>query len=135
MNHGGHGEERLTDDELGTLLIGCALQVHTVLGPGLLESVYETCLCHELRKAGAEATRQTPIRVRYDGIDFDEGFRVDVLLSERVVVELKVVERLLPIHSAQLLTYLKLTGLRIGYLLNFNSVHLRTGGIKRLVNG
>jgi GxxExxY protein len=125
----------MDDDELGTLLIGCSMQVHTVLGPGLLENVYEACLCHELKKSCLEAKRQVPIRIRYDGIDFDEGFRIDILLSGRIVVELKVAERLMPVHSAQVLTYLKLTGLRVGYLLNFNSVHMRAGGIKRLING
>jgi GxxExxY protein len=125
----------VSDDELGTVLIGCAISVHTALGPGLLESVYETCLMHELGKNGIGARRQVSVPIAYDGLEFDEGLRVDLLLDDRVVVELKAVERLLPIHTAQLLTYLKLTGLRVGYLLNFNVVHLREGGIKRVING
>jgi GxxExxY protein len=123
------------DDELGTALIGCALTVHTALGPGLLESVYETCLAHELRKIGIPSRRQVPLAIEYDGLRFDEAFRLDLLVADRLVVELKVVEKLLPIHAAQLLTYLKLSRLRIGYVLNFNVVHMRDGGIKRIVNG
>jgi GxxExxY protein len=123
------------DDEVGTALIGCALTVHSALGPGLLESVYETCLAHELRKSGIPVRRQVPVAVEYDGLRFDEGFRVDLLVADRVVAELKVVEKLLPIHAAQLLTYLKLSQLRLGYVLNFNVAHMRDGGIKRIVNG
>jgi len=125
----------MEDDELGTLLIGCAIQVHRALGPGLLESVYETCLLHELLKTRIEAKKQVPVSFRYDGINFDEGFRIDILYGDRIVVEVKASEKLLPIHSAQLLTYLKLRNLRIGYLLNFNVEQMRQGGIKRLVNG
>ncbi len=125
----------MEDDELGTLLIGCAIKVHRALGPGLLESVYETCLYHELGKTGFEVKRQVAVLFTYDGTRFDDGFRIDILFSNRVIVEVKIAEKLLPIHSAQLLTYLKLTDLRIGYLLNFNVVQMRQGGIKRLVNG
>jgi len=125
----------MTDDELGTHLISCALRVHSELGPGLLESVYEVCLVHELKKAGIHAERQVIGPITYDGLTFEEGFKVDILVSRRVVAELKSVDKLLPIHSAQLLTYLKLNGLRVGYLLNFNVVHMREGGIKRMVNG
>jgi GxxExxY protein len=125
----------MEDDELGTLLIGCAIQVHRTLGPGLLESVYEACLLHELTKTGIEVKKQVPVSFRYDGIIFDEGFRIDILYGDRIVVEVKASEKLLPIHSAQLLTYLKLRNLRIGYLLNFNVEQMRQGGIRRLVNG
>jgi GxxExxY protein len=125
----------MEDDELGTLLIGCAIKVHRALGPGLLESVYETCLYHELGKTGIEVKRQVPVPFTYDGVRFDDGFRIDILFGNRLIVEVKIAEKLLPIHSAQLLTYLKLTDLRIGYLLNFNVVQMRQGGIKRLVNG
>ena len=125
----------MDDDELGTLLIGCAIQVHRALGPGLLESVYETCLLHELGKTGLEVKKQVAVPFTYDGIRFDDGFRIDILFGNRLVIELKATERLLPIHSAQLLTYLKLLNLRIGYILNFNVVQMREGGIKRLVNG
>ena len=125
----------MSDDELGTTLIGCALRVHSALGPGLLESVYEACLLHELKNAGLTARRQVAIPIEYDGRQFNEGFRIDILLADRIIVELKSLEKFLPIHTAQLLTYLKLTGLRLGYLLNFNVVHMREGGIKRLING
>ena len=125
----------MEDDELGTLLIGCAIKVHRALGPGLLESIYETCLYHELGKTGIEVKRQVPVPFTYDGVRFDDGFRIDILFGNRLIVEVKIAEKLLPIHSAQLLTYLKLTDLRIGYLLNFNVVQMRQGGIKRLVNG
>ena len=122
-------------DKLGTLMIGCAIQVHRTLGPGLLESVYEACLQHELGKTGIDVKRQVAVPFTYDGVRFDDGFRIDILFGNRLIVEVKSVEKLLPIHSAQLLTYLKLTDLRIGYLLNFNVVQMRHGGIKRLVNG
>src|SRR4051812_26098360 len=125
----------MDDDELGTLLIGCAITVHRALGPGLLESVYETCLHHELVKTGLDANRQVSIPFGYDGLVFDSGFRIDILFGNRLIVEIKIAEKLLPIHSAQLLTYLKLTNLRVGYLLNFNVLQMRQGGIRRLVNG
>ncbi|MFN0039159.1 MAG: GxxExxY protein [Burkholderiales bacterium] len=125
----------MTDDELGTALIGCAMKVHSGLGPGLLESVYEVCLAHELEKSKIKAARQRPVPIAYDGVTFEEGFKIDILVEDRIIVELKMVEKLLPIHSAQLLTYLKLTERRVGYLLNFNVTRMREGGIKRLVNG
>ena len=125
----------MEDDELGTRLIGCAIQVHRALGPGLLESVYETCLYHELGKTGIEVKRQVAVPFTYDGVRFDDGFRIDILFGNRLIVEVKIAEKLLPIHSAQLLTNLKLTNLRIGYLFNFNVVQMRQGGITRLVNG
>ena len=90
---------------------------------------------HELGTRNIRSKRQVPISINYEGLKFDEGFRADLVLQDKVVVEIKAVERLLPIHTAQLLTYLKLTRLRVGYLLNFNVVHLRQGGMKRVVNG
>jgi GxxExxY protein len=125
----------MDDDELGTVLIGCAIQVHRTLGSGLLESVYETCLVHELRKTGVDVKKQIAVPFNYDGVTFDEGFRIDILYGNRIVGEVKASEKLLPIHSAQLLTYLKLVNLRVGYLLNFNVEQMRHGGIRRLVNG
>jgi GxxExxY protein len=125
----------MNDDELGTLLIGCAIKVHRALGPGLLESVYETCLLHELTKTRLDVRRQVAVLFVYDGVRFDDGLKIDILFDNRLVVELKATEKLLPIHSAQLLTYLKLINLRVGYLLNFNVVRMREGGIKRLING
>jgi GxxExxY protein len=100
-----------------------------------LESVYETRLQHELCKTKIEVRRQLAIPFTYDGVKFDDGFRIDILFCNRLIVEVKNSEKLLPIHSAQLLTYLKLSNLRVGYLLNFNVVQLRQGGIRRLVNG
>ena len=125
----------MEDDELGTILIGRAIQVHRALGPGLLESVYETCLHHELSKAGIEAKRQVFLPFEYDGLQFDNAFRVDLIVGDRLIVEIKAVEKILPIHSSQLMTYLKLSRRRIGYILNFNVTQMRQGGIRRLVNG
>ncbi len=123
----------MNENEIGEILLGCAIKVHTALGPGLLESTYEACLIHELAKAGLKADRQVALPVVYDGVQLDAGYRIDVLVASLVVVELKVAERILPLHSAQLLSYLKLSGKRLGYLLNFNVVHMRQG-IKRVVN-
>lgn len=119
-------------EKIASAIVDCAFKVHKTLGPGLLESVYETCLSHELSKIGIENERQVSIPVRYDGITFDEGFRLDLLVSKSVVIELKTTEKLLPIHEAQLLTYLKLTKIRLGFLMNFNSEKLKSG-IKRLI--
>ena len=123
----------MSENEIGEILLGCAIKVHTALGPGLLESTYEACLIHELAKAGLKADRQVALPVVYDGVQLDAGYRIDILVANLVVVELKVAERILPLHSAQLLSYLKLGGKRLGYLLNFNVVHMRQG-IKRVVN-
>lgn len=123
----------MSENEIGEILLGCAIKVHTALGPGLLESTYEACLIHELAKAGLKADRQVALPVVYDGVQLDAGYRIDVLVANLVVVELKVSERILPLHSAQLLSYLKLSDKRLGYLLNFNVVHMRQG-IKRVVN-
>jgi GxxExxY protein len=125
----------MEDDEIGTNLIGCAIQVHRALGPGLLESVYETCLHHELSKVGIDSKRQVFLPFEYDGLQFDNAFRADLIVGDRLIVEIKAVEKILPIHSSQLMTYLKLSRRRIGYILNFNVTQLRQGGIKRLVNG
>jgi GxxExxY protein len=101
--------------------------VHRQLGPGLLESAYEECLCYELRQSGIGFNRQVPLPVVYKSITLDCGYRIDVVVEEQVILELKTVERLMPIHEAQILTYLKLSGLRIGLLLNFNSAVLKNG--------
>lgn len=123
----------MSENEIGEILLGCAIKVHTALGPGLLESTYETCVVHELAKASLKADRHVALPVVYDGVQLDAGYRIDVLVARLVVVELKVAERILPLHSAQLLSYLKLSGKRLGNLLNFNVVHMRRG-IKRAVN-
>lgn len=119
-------------DALSHRVIGCAIEVHKQLGPGLLESVYRTCLAHELSVAGCLCEQEKPIGVRYKEVELDCGFRMDLLVERALIVELKAVDALLPVHQAQLLTYLKLSGLRKGLLINFNSKILRNG-IRRVV--
>lgn len=121
-------------NEMGERIIGAAMKVHSVLGAGLLESAYEACLAHELTVQGFKVDRQKPLPVRYDGVALDCAYRLDMVIGDVIVLELKTVEKLLPIHSAQLISYLKLGGYPLGYLFNFNTVHFRDG-IKRLVNG
>jgi GxxExxY protein len=122
------------DNQIGELILGCALRVHRTLGPGLLESAYEACLAHELAKAGMGFERQLALPVVYDGMTVDVGYRLDLLVGRRVVVEVKAIERIADVHRAQLLSYLRLGGFRLGYLINFNVVLLKTG-VVRLVNG
>ena len=110
------------------------MKVHTALGPGLLESAYEICLLYELEKRGLPVHRQGLIPIRYEDLTIDNGYRIDLLVGDRVVVELKALEAILPVHRAQLLSYLRLGGFKLGYLLNFNVARLRDG-IVRLVNG
>jgi GxxExxY protein len=119
-------------ERLGKAALDTAFRVHTELGPGLLESVYEACCAYELRGLGIGVETQVLLPVRYRDVQVDAGLRLDMVLENRVIVEFKAVEALLPLHSAQLLTYLKLTGIRLGYLLNFNVVRMKDG-IKRLV--
>jgi len=114
-------------------VVDAALKVHSVLGPGLLESAYEACLAYELRKRGLEVTTQFELPVVYDDIKIDLGYRVDLLVEGSVVVELKTVSKLLPVHEAQLLSYLKLGDFRAGLLINFHAGRLKDG-IKRMVN-
>ena len=121
-------------DRVMAAIVDSAMKVHSALGPGLLESVYEKCLKHELTQRGFRIESQLWLPVVYDGIEIDEGgYKLDRLVENAVVVELKVVERILDIHKAQLLSYLKLADRRVGLLINFNVVHLRDG-IRRLVN-
>jgi GxxExxY protein len=120
-------------DPLTEQVIGAAIEVHRVLGPGLLESVYEHCLSHELKARGIEHRTQLELPVIYKGTPLDCHFFMDVVIPGRLVVELKTVEKLMPIHQAQLLTYMKLSGLRLGLLLNFN-VALLKDGIKRMIH-
>ena len=122
----------IENDTLTEKIIGAAIEVHRVLGPGLLESAYEECLCHELRLSGIAFARQQPLPVVYKGVHLDVGYRLDVVVEGRVIVELKTADRLLPIHDAQLLTYLRLAGIHTGLILNFNVPALRQG-IKRMV--
>lgn len=120
-------------DDLTGRIIGCAMKVHTVLGSGLLESAYEACLCYELTKAGLKVEQQKPIPLIYEEVKLDCGYRLDLLVEDRIIVEIKAVESLSPLASAQLLTYLKLSNRKIGLLINFNVLHLRDG-IKRIAN-
>lgn len=119
--------------DLSEKVIGLCIEVLRHLGPGLLESAYEECLCYELVKSGLQFERQKPIPVTYKEVSLDCGFRMDVLVEERLLLELKSVERIVPIHEAQILTYLKLSDIRVGLLINFNTVIL-SKGIKRFVN-
>ena len=119
-------------EKLGARILTLAMKGHTALGPGLLESAYEVCLRYELDKASLRVERQLMLPVIYDGQQLDAGYRLDLLVEGKVVVEIKAVEKLMPIHMAQLLSYLKLGGFPLGYVLNFNVPHLRQG-IKRLV--
>ncbi|MCB2156399.1 GxxExxY protein [bacterium] len=119
-------------DPLSRRVIGCAIEVHRELGPGLLENTYENCLMREFELAGISAKHQLALPVRYKGVDIDCAYRIDILVEDELVLELKSVEALLPIHEAQLLTYLKLAKMRTGLLINFNSEVLKDG-IKRRV--
>jgi len=127
--------KQLTDEEelIGKAIVGAAFKIHKSLGPGLLEKVYEICLMHELQKASFGPARQLDVNVHYDGITFNEAIRPDLLVENRVVVEIKSVEQVNPVWHAQVLTQLKLTDLRLGYLINFN-VPLIKNGIKRIIN-
>jgi GxxExxY protein len=120
------------NDRLTQQVIGFAIEVHRQLGPGLLESAYEECLCFELEQAGLAFKRQAALPVIYKSVRLDCGYRLDIVIKDRVILELKTVERLLPIHEAQMLTYMKLSGTRTGLLLNFNSALLKDG-LRRLM--
>ena len=124
----------MTEEEIGHAIIGAAIKVHSVVGPGLLESAYETCLLYELEKQGLTVRRQLSIPIRYEDLTIDNGYRVDLLVGEQVLVELKAVEAILPVHRGQLLSYLRLGGFKLGYLLNFHVARMRDG-IVRIVNG
>jgi len=121
-------------NKLTEKIIGAAIRVHRELGPGLLESAYEACLAFELAEQGLAVERQKPLPLIYRGIHIDCGYRIDLLVENAVVVELKTVDKILPIHEAQLLSYLKLSGCIVGLIINFNVVVLRDG-IRRMVNG
>ena len=131
LNRGDAETQR--ENQFTEKIIGCAIEVHKALGPGLLESAYEECFCYELAQAGNSFSCQVPLPVIYKGIKLDCGYRIDVLVNDLVIVELKIVEKLLPIHEAQLLTYLKIYRRSLGLLMNFN-VPVLKDGIKRLVN-
>jgi len=135
MIHHGDTEARskLLHDDLTEQIIGAAIEVHRALGPGLLESAYEECMCRELDLRGLTFQRQVPLPVEYKGVKLDCGYRLDLIIQDSVVLELKCVEHVLPVHEAQLLTYLKLTRKRIGLIINFNVSALLRGGIVRKV--
>jgi len=120
-------------DELSNRVIGCAIEVHRTLGPGLLESAYEQCLARELTLANIEFQVQAPLPVEYKGVRLDCGYRVDLFVEKQLILELKVVEKFSPIHEAQILTYMKLAKVSVGLLINFNVELLKEGGIKRFV--
>jgi GxxExxY protein len=124
----------VTEEQIGHNVIGAALKVHSTVGPGLLESAYETCLLYELEKRNLSVRRQVVVSFRYEALIIDNGYRIDLLVGNLVVVELKALEAILPVHRAQLLSYLRLGGFRLGYLLNFNVARMRDG-IVRVVNG
>jgi GxxExxY protein len=123
----------LLERDLTQSIIGAAIEVHKAMGAGLLESVYEECFCHELDLRGVPYDRQIELPIRYKAAKLDGGFRIDVLVADAVVVELKATERILPVHEAQLLTYLRLSGKRVGLLINFNVANLRQGIVRRVI--
>jgi GxxExxY protein len=119
-------------DALTERVIGAAIEVHKTLGPGLLESAYEECLCFELEQLGLTVRRQVPIPVVYKSIRLEQGYRIDLLVNDCLIIEIKTVDKIIPVHEAQLLTYLKLSGIKTGLLLNFQVALLRDG-LKRMV--
>jgi GxxExxY protein len=124
----------MTENEIAKQILDAAFFVHTRLGPGLLESVYEVVMHYELKKGGLTAERQKPMPIIYDNVRFDEAFRSDLVVNGKVIVELKSIEVLLPVHAKQLLTQLRISGLKLGLLINFGEAHLKNG-IKRIING
>jgi GxxExxY protein len=122
------------ENEIAKVIVDSAFKIHTTLGPGLLESVYEVVMTHELRSRGLEVERQVAVPICYDGIQFEEGFRLDLLVEKKVIIEIKSVEKVAGAHKKQLLTYLRLASCKLGLLINFNEELIRTG-ISRIVNG
>lgn len=123
----------MTENEIGTRILGCAIRMHTRLGPGLLESTYEACLAYELARDGLKFERQRGLPLIYDDVNLECGYRLDLIVENKVIIEIKAVETLLDVHLAQILTYLKLTDCRLGYLINFNVPRCREG-VRRVVN-
>ena len=124
----------MEENEIAKVIVDAAIKVHTDLGPGLLETVYQVVLAHELRKRGLAVEREVPVPIVYDGLKYDEGFRADLIVEGLVVAELKSLEALLPVHGKQVLTQLRLGGWKLGLLINFGQVQLKQN-IKRIVNG
>lgn len=123
----------MNENELTKTIIGCAMKVHTKLGPGLLESAYEECLFYELNKTGLKVEKQKPLPLIYEDVKLDCGYRIDLMIENSVIVEIKSVDKLNDLHLAQILTYLKISKRKYGLLINFNVVHLKDG-IKRVAN-
>jgi GxxExxY protein len=120
-------------EEITNAIIAAAIEVHRALGPGLLESAYEECLCHELKLRGLSFLRQVPLPVVYKGVRLECGYRIDLVVEGKVVLELKAIDKLEPIYEAQLLTYLRLSGIRVGLLMNFNVPVLKEGLVRRVL--
>jgi len=123
----------MMENEIGSIVVEACIKVHRHLGPGLLESVYQKVLAYELKQRGLRVQCEVPVSVFYDEVEFDDGFRADMIIEGKVILELKSVEQIAPVHMKQLQTYLKLTGIKLGYLLNFGEVLMKSG-IKRAVN-
>jgi GxxExxY protein len=123
----------MTENEISSKIIGAAINVHKALGPGLLESTYETCLAYELKELGLKVNRQLALPVIYKDVKLEAGYRIDLLVENKVIIEIKSVDALVDIHTAQLLTYLKLKDLKLGLLINFNTVKV-VDGLRRIVN-
>ncbi|MFN5849528.1 MAG: GxxExxY protein [Chitinophagales bacterium] len=124
----------MSENEISSKIIGAAIEVHKQLGPGLLESTYETCLAYELKQMGLDVKQQQALPVVYKEVKLDAGYRIDLLIENKVILEIKSVDALADIHTAQLLTYLKLKDLKLGLLINFNTVKV-VDGLKRILNG
>ena len=123
----------LEHEELTGKIIAAAVKVHSVLGPGLLESVYEVCITHELTKMGLSVVRQKEIPIQYEDVMLESGFRADLIVEGKVIVELKAVDKLVPVNEAQLMTYLRLSGLRVGLLMNFNQIRVTDNMVRRIL--
>tara|TARA_R100000081_G_C4671765_1_gene92930 strand:- start:64 stop:444 length:381 start_codon:yes stop_codon:yes gene_type:complete len=124
----------MTENEISSKIIGACIEVHKQLGPGLLESTYEICLGHELKLMGLEVKQQVPLPVIYKDVKLNAGYRIDMIVENKVIIEIKSVDALAPIHTAQILTYLKLKDLKLGLLINFNEIKV-IDGLKRIING
>lgn len=125
--------EYITENELSNIILGCAIEVHKQLGPGLLESAYQECLFYELNNAGLDVIKEKPMPIVYKDVKLDHGYRIDLLVNNKVVIEIKTVEQFTDVHTAQILTYLKLGNYKLGLLLNFHVTTLKNG-IKRVIN-
>jgi len=123
----------MNENELATIIVDCAMKIHKTLGPGLFESVYEKVLTYELEKYNLDVEQQVKVPIQYEALTFEQGFRMDLMVNKKVIVEIKSVKQLQPVHSKQLLTYLKLSNKKLGLLINFNEALLKSG-IKRIVN-